>query len=166
MNDELLAMIKESYDQSNKAQNHFLAEIKIRYINRTPQSKRLKITCSEDAEKLFRGVWSGSMDHVEEFMLLCLNRANMVLGWSLIGRGGISGCVADPKIIFQTALKANASSIICGHNHPSGNLKPSESDIRLTRKLKDAGKLMDMDVLDHLILSGENYYSFADEGKL
>jgi DNA repair protein RadC len=74
--------------------------------------------------------------------------------------------VADPKVIFQVALKANACSMILTHNHPSGNLQPSESDIRLTRKLKDAGLLLDLPVLDHLIVSSEGFYSFADEGLL
>jgi DNA repair protein RadC len=74
--------------------------------------------------------------------------------------------VADPKVIFQVALKANACSMILAHNHPSGNLQPSESDIRLTRKLKDAGLMLDLPVLDHLIVSSEGFYSFADEGLL
>ena len=106
------------------------------------------------------------MERVEEFMVLCLNRANRVLGYARISSGGISGTIADPKIIFQVALKSNASSIILAHNHPSGNKQPSEADIRLTRKMKDAGVLLDLPVLDHLILTSEGYHSFADEGLL
>ena len=93
-------------------------------------------------------------------MVLCLNRANKVLGWAKIGQGGISGTVADPKVIFQIALKANASSIILAHNHPS------EADNKLTRKIKNAGELLDLPVLDHIILIDDGYYSFADEGNL
>ena len=76
----------------------------------------------------------------------------------------MSGTVADPKLIFAAALKACASSIILAHNHPSGNLKPSQSDIDLTRKLKDGGKLLEIQMLDHIIVTTEGYYSFADEG--
>ena len=99
-------------------------------------------------------------------MVLLLNRANKTLGWSRISVGGVNGCVADPRIIFQTALKANASSIIVSHNHPSGNCEPSQSDIALTNKLRDAGNFLDIQVLDHVILTSEGYYSFADEGIL
>jgi len=99
-------------------------------------------------------------------MVLCLNRANRILGWAKVSQGGLTGTVADPKLIYQIALKSNASSIIIAFNHPSGNLNPSESDIQLTRKLKEAGLMLDLPVLDHLIISSEGYYSFADEGLL
>ena len=99
-------------------------------------------------------------------MVLCLNRANRVLGWAKINQGGLSGTVSDPKVIFQVALKSNACSLIIAHNHPSGNLRPSEADILLTRKLKEAGLMLDLPVLDHLIVSSEGFYSFADEGLL
>ena len=104
------------------------------------------------------------MDYREEFLVLCLNRANKVLGFSKIGQGGISGTVADPKVIFQVALKANASSIILAHNHPSGNCKPSTNDVELTKKIQSAGKFLDLTVLDHIILSSDSYLSFADTG--
>jgi len=84
----------------------------------------------------------------------------------MISSGGVEGTVADPKVIFQVALKANASSIILAHNHPSGNIEPSEADIRLTRNLKQAGELLKISVLDHLILTSESYYSFADENMI
>lgn len=104
------------------------------------------------------------MDRVEEFVILVLNCANRVLGYARISSGGISGTVADPKVIFQIALKSNGSSLILCHNHPSLNLQPSEADIHLTRKLKEAGLMLDLPVLDHLIVSSEGFYSFADEG--
>ncbi len=95
--------------------------------------------------------------------MLLLSRANKVLGFHKVSEGGLSGTVADPKIIFQTALKANSCSIILGHNHPSGNTAPSEADISLTKKLKNAGEFLDLPVLDHIIVTSESYYSFADE---
>ena len=143
-----------------------LREIEIHYRNKVRSSDMPKVTCSKDASEYFRSVWSSQMDRIEEFWELCLNRANRVLGWAKVSQGGLSGTVADPKVIFQTALKANAASIILTHNHPSGNIKPSESDIRLTKKMKDGGVLLDLPVLDHLILTSEGYYSFADEGLL
>ena len=106
------------------------------------------------------------IEHREYFFILLLNRANKVLGVSTVSMGGMSGTVADPKIIFQTALKVSAASVILCHNHPSGNIKPSESDIRLTQKIKKAGSFLDLPCLDHIILTEDSYFSFADEGML
>jgi DNA repair protein RadC len=92
------------------------------------------------------------------------NRANKVLGIFELSTGGVSGTVADPKLIFAAALKVAASGLILSHNHPSGNLQPSQADIDLTRKIKEAGKLLEIQLLDHIILTTEGYYSFADEG--
>lgn len=125
-----------------------------------------KVCGSREVEEQLRLIWSPHMDRIEEFLVLCLNRANRILGWAKISQGGLSGTVADPKVIFQVALKSNACSIILAHNHPSGNIQPSEADIQLTRKLRDAGVLLDLPVLDHLIITSEGYYSFADEGLL
>jgi len=125
-----------------------------------------KITCSSDAVEVLRSIWSDQIEYREEFVILCLNRANKVLGYSKISSGGTSGTVADPKIIFQIALKSNASSIILSHNHPSGNTKPSDSDMKLTQKLQKAGLLLDLQVLDHIVLTEESFFSFADEGFL
>jgi DNA repair protein RadC len=97
---------------------------------------------------------------------MLLNRSNRVLGISCISKGGISGTVVDVKIILQTALKANASGLIISHNHPSGNLTASSEDIKITVKLKNACKLLDLSLLDHLIITDEGYLSFADEGML
>jgi DNA repair protein RadC len=143
-----------------------LAEIEIFYRNKVRLSDMEKVAGSRDVFDVLQRVWSDRIDHVEEFMVLCLNRANRVLGWAKISQGGLSGTVADPKLIFQVALKSNACSLILAHNHPSGNLQPSEADIHLTRKLKDAGLMLDLPILDHLIVSSEGYYSFADEGLL
>ena len=123
-----------------------------------------KVGSSEDGYRYLKSIWSPQIDRLEEFAILCLNRANKVLGYAKISQGGLAGTVADPKVIFQVALKANASSIILAHNHPSGSTKPSQNDIDLTKKLKNAGQFLDLAVLDHIILSSEGYYSFADEG--
>lgn len=100
----------------------------------------------------------------ENFCVLLLNRANKVLKVIKISDGGITGTVVDPRKVFKVALDNNATSIILGHNHPSGYLKPSDSDIQLTKKLKQAGEMLDLHVLDHIIVGDGNYYSFADEG--
>lgn len=102
----------------------------------------------------------------EEFWILLLSRNNKVIARELISKGGLSGTVADPKIIFNVALLHQASSIILAHNHPSGNLKPSQQDIDLTRKLYQAGKILDINVFDHLIITDDGFLSFADEGLL
>ena len=95
---------------------------------------------------------------------MLLNRANKVIGIYEVSSGGMSGTVADPKLIFSAALKSCATSMVLSHNHPSGNLKPSNADLRLTSKIKAGGELLDIDVLDHIILTSEGYFSFADEG--
>jgi DNA repair protein RadC len=102
----------------------------------------------------------------EEFWVLLLNRANRLIRKHRISEGGVSGTVADPKVIFKTALDHLASGIIVAHNHPSGNRTASQSDIDLTRKLKEAGKFLEIQLLDHLIVCGPKYFSFADEGML
>ena len=98
--------------------------------------------------------------------MLLLNRANRLLKKKRISEGGVSGTVADPKIIYKLALEELASGIIVVHNHPSGNLTASQSDITLTKKLKEAGKVLEIQLLDHLIVANQKYYSFADDGIL
>lgn len=102
----------------------------------------------------------------EEFYIVILNRANKVKSIELISKGGVSGTVVDGKIVFKKALEQIASAIILCHNHPSGNLKPSQSDIDLTKRMKSFGAMIDLPVLDHLIITDLGYYSFADEGLL
>jgi DNA repair protein RadC len=125
-------------------------------------TERPKINGSKDAYELVKGDLM-DLPH-EEFWVIMLNRANRLLKKHQISLGGVHGTVADPKIIFKTALESLASGIIVAHNHPSGNLTPSQQDIDLTKKLKEAGKLLEIQLLDHLIIAGKNYYSFADEG--
>jgi len=121
-----------------------------------------KISSSQDAFNLLQGDLM-DLPH-EEFWVLLLNRMNKVVKMKRISEGGVSGTVADPKIIYKLALENLATGVIVAHNHPSGNLKPSQSDIDLTRKLKEAGKFLEVQLLDHLIIANRNYFSFADEG--
>ncbi len=102
----------------------------------------------------------------EEFWILLLNRANKITSRHLVSKGGQAGTIADPKIIFNIALENHAASIILAHNHPSGNLKPSQADLELTQKLRSAGQFLDIPVLDHLIITDQGFLSFADEGIL
>ena len=124
----------------------------------------LKITQAQDIYKYLLPIYS-DLDH-EEFWIVLLNRANHVLSKHLVSRGGRTGTIADPKIIFKVALEHNAASLILSHNHPSGQLKPSEADISITKKLVEAGKLLELMILDHLIVTNTGYYSFADEGRI
>jgi len=102
----------------------------------------------------------------EEFWVIYLNKANKILSVESVSKGGVAGTVADVRIIFKKAIELLASSIILAHNHPSGNLRPSNADIDLTRKMRDTGKVMEIEVLDHIIVSENGYYSFSDEGML
>lgn len=102
----------------------------------------------------------------EAFWIILLNRANRVIKKHQISQGGVTGTVADPKLIFKVAVEELACGIILAHNHPSGNLTASQADIDLTKKLKESGKLLDIQILDHIIIAGKKYFSFADEGLL
>lgn len=123
-----------------------------------------KIMGSSDVYRFFRPILSDL--HHEEFHVLLLTRSNGIIGSERISVGGISGTVVDGKIIFKKAMDRNASSIIMIHNHPSGNIKPSEQDVRLTKRLREFGNLIDLPVLDHLIFTDNGYFSFSDEGQL
>jgi len=125
---------------------------------------RKKVSCSRDVYAFFKPLLQDST--YEEFWILLLNRGNKILRSICISQGGLSGTVADPKKIFKSALELYAASVVLCHNHPSGNIKPSESDIRLTQKLKKAGAFLDLPVIDHIIIGENNYFSFADEGLL
>lgn len=126
---------------------------------------RKQVRSPGDAYRIFLQVFP-SLEHREYFFVLCLTRSNSALGYSMISMGGINGTIADIRLIFQVAIKSNASGIIVAHNHPSGNLNPSQSDIQLTKRIKEAGNLLDIVLLDHLIISETKYYSFADSETL
>jgi DNA repair protein RadC len=128
----------------------------------TGLEERPKIGGSGDAFQLLRADFQ-DIPH-EAFWIILLNRANRVIKKYHVSQGGVTGTVADPKIIFKAALEELASGIILAHNHPSGNLTASQADIDLTKKLVAGGRLLEIQVLDHLILAGQKYFSFADEG--
>jgi DNA repair protein RadC len=144
-----------------------IAEVDLVYKSKVKAIDRHSITSSSDAYKVFLSCWeSDKLELVEQFKVLFMNRANQVLGVYHLSTGGITGTVADPRLIFTAALKLNTCAVILAHNHPSGSLRPSQADEDLTAKIKGAGNFLDIKVLDHLIIHSEGYYSFADEGLL
>lgn len=130
-----------------------------------PKKTGVKINSSKDTFDYILPLWNG-VDHYESFYCILLNRANNAIGFFEVGKGGITATVADIKIILQSVIIANATALIIVHNHPSGNLTPSELDIRLTRQVKEAATLIGSDLIDHLIISSNGYFSFADESIL
>jgi len=144
-----------------------ISQIELSYKTGKAFTEFPKVSCSQDCVDAFRESWdAGKIEFVEQFKILLLNRANRVLGIYELSTGGIAGTVADPKLVFSAALLACASGIILAHNHPSGNLEPSAADKALTKKMKEAGRLLDIEVLDHVILTAEGFYSFADSGEI
>jgi len=141
-----------------------VAEIEISYKQNGLTSNRPKVTKGEEVYNILLSHWDETkLDLLEQSKILLLNRANRVLGICEMSSGGIAGTVVDPRLIFVTALKANACAIILAHNHPSGNLTPSIEDKKMTNRLMDAGKLLDIEVLDHIIITSGGYYSFAEQ---
>ena len=140
-----------------------IAEVEISYSHKVKVSEQVKVGSSNDCYNHVLPLWK-DIDYRESFAVLLLSRSNRVLGLRWISSGGISGTAVDVKLIFQAALKANASGIIAIHNHPSGNLSASDADIKITRKIKEAGIILDISLLDHVIITSEGYYSMADEG--
>ena len=122
----------------------------------------VQIKCSKDVADIFQPILSDLLH--EEFWILFLNRSNRVINRMKLSQGGISGTVTDVRLVMKKAIETLASGIIVCHNHPSGNLNPSESDSKITQKIKEAGSLLDIQLLDHLIISDKDYYSFADNG--
>lgn len=144
-----------------------IAEIEISYKTNVKASERTKVLSSKDAYNVLKSVINpNTIELHESFYLLVLNRNNHVLGWVKTSQGGIAGTVVDIRHIFSIALKANASGIIIAHNHPSGNINPSPEDLKITQRIKEAGKLLEISLLDHLIITDESFYSFGDEGQL
>ncbi|MCX2431114.1 JAB domain-containing protein [Pedobacter sp. GR22-10] len=148
-----------------ETQNYKVAEVQVSYKPDYNISERPKITSSQQTYCLLKQQWDmGKIAFLEEFKVILLNRSNHVLGIVEISMGGVSGTYVDPKVVFAVALKGNASGIILTHNHPSGSIRPSEADIKLTKRLVECGKLLDINVWDHIVLSENSYYSFADDG--
>ncbi|MBS1585509.1 MAG: JAB domain-containing protein [Bacteroidetes bacterium] len=147
------------------AELYEIAEVELIYRKQSTAYDNYIITEDTAANEILRKAWDETkIDMVEEFKILLLRQNNSVIGVSHIARGGISSCIADPRVIFMTALKANACQIILAHNHPSGNLKPSQADLDLTDKLVEGGRLLDIKVLDHLIMTSNGYTSMFHGG--
>jgi DNA repair protein RadC len=142
-----------------------VAEIKVSYS--TTSTPKIKITTVNKAFEVLLSLWDlDTIELQEEFKILLLNRANEVLGIYPLSKGGITGTVVDSRLIFAVALKCNATGILLCHNHPSGNLKPSDNDITLTKSIKKCADFLDITLIDHLIITKNGFYSFSNEGKL
>jgi len=146
-------------------QNTRVAEVMLTYKTTVKASERPHVNTSLEVHRVLESNWNYEIiEFIEEFKIILLNRNNSVIGLVPILVGGTAGTVADPKVIFVSALKCNAASIILAHNHPSGNLKASHADVELTKKLMNAGLFLDLPILDHIILTKDGFLSFADEG--
>lgn len=140
-------------------------ELQIIYRRISPH--RVAVRQASDALSFCRTfVYPDGVEYAETFNALFLDKANKIFCWKNIGVGGLSGTVADVRLVMQSALLAHCTSIIIVHNHPSGNIQPSEADRSLTKKFSEAGKFLEIAVLDHLVITSDSYYSFADEGLL
>jgi DNA repair protein RadC len=146
-----------------------VAELKVSYYPETGWEEQPVITSSKDAyDFLYTFFPKETIALQEHFIVAYLNRANKVIGVYHASKGGVSGTIADPRLILGTGLKIVASGILLAHNHPSGNIQPSASDIELTRKIKEGSQLMDITLHDHIIVTPikDRYYGFADEGRI
>ena len=142
---------------------HIISEIQLKYS--PTKSIGTKISNSSDAYNCFKALWDmDTIELQEEFKILLLNRSNEILGIHTLSKGGMTGTLVDTRLLFAVVIKSAACSFIMAHNHPSGNLNPSEPDKRLFRKISQAAEFLDIQVLDNLIISKEGYYSFTDEG--
>ena len=144
-------------------------EIKLSYSRKGNCERSISSSSSSslDAVDVFRAHFDADqMDYRESFFALYLDQANKVLGIKKISECGISSTLVDVRIIMQAALLCNASGIIVSHNHPSGNLKPSSADIKMTSKIKDAAKTLDIALLDHVVLTSDSHFSFADNAMI
>jgi DNA repair protein RadC len=140
-----------------------IAEIQVSY--NTNSRVKQKITSSCSAYEILKANWNeGRLELQEEFKVLLLNRANDVLGIYNMSMGSVSGTVVDVRLLFAVALKCNASGILISHNHPSGNLTPSEADKEITKKIKQASEIFDIKLIDHIIVTNLGYFSFLDNG--
>jgi DNA repair protein RadC len=171
--------IKEGYDvflktskiitmsKERSLNGHAIPQIELQYNIKAKVSSLPIINNSWDAYGIFIATWAKEkIQFVEQFKVMLLNRSNRVLGICTISTGSVVSTIADPKLIFALALKANACAIIIAHNHPSESLIPSDNDKTLTTKIKQAGNILELKLMDHLIVTNEEYYSFADEGML
>ena len=146
----------KSYKQS-------MPEITLRF--KSGELKKSKITSSTEAYQLLLEMYdSDTLEYTESFIVIYLYRANNSIGWQKLSSGGTTGTIIDVKVLMTTALKCNAHGVILSHNHPSGNLRPSDMDLAVTKKLVKAGEFLEIKILDHIIVTASGYYSFQDEG--
>jgi DNA repair protein RadC len=153
----------------NAIDSSIVSEVELIYRTNIKPSERIKIEDSKKVYSVLKTVYDyNTIEHKESFYAMYLNRANKLLAVILISEGGTSACLVDVKIILQAALRVNASAIILSHNHPSGQLIASSADIQITNRVKEAAKLLDMQVIEHIIVTPEEdkYYSFADNGQI
>ena len=151
----------------NLSELNMVPEVELVYKNKVKPSERPLVKSAKECYELLRLTWDeNKIEFVEQFKVVLMNRAQRVLGIYELSTGGVTGTVADPKLVFTAALKANACNIILSHNHPYGNLKPSRADEELTKKIKEAAGYFDIKIVDHIIVSEDGFYSFADDGIL
>lgn len=144
-----------------------VAEIAIKYNNKVKPSERPQIKSSSEAYELLLATWNkDTIEYLEEAKLILLNTRSRVLGISNLSMGGINGTIVDVRIVYALALKAGANAIILAHNHPSGELLASRLDRQLTDRLVEAGKILNISFQDHLIITNNGYFSFAEDGLL
>ena len=144
-----------------------VAEVELSYKNNVPYNERGKIQGADDAYRVLLNTHDdNTIDYTESFRVVYLNQCNQVLGVKTISTGGLTNSLVDVRTIMQGALLTNAVAIILGHNHPSGNAKPSDADVKITTQIAKAGKMLDIRVLDHIIYTRENFYSFNNEGRI
>ena len=142
-------------------------KLSVKFSSKIKQSELKKITCSNDAYHIIKNCFDEDTFFMQEqFIVLMLNNSNKVVGFYPLSSGGLTSTVVDVRLIFATAIKTLATAIIIAHNHPSGQTNPSGSDKHITEKIKKAGEVLDIKLLDHLIITDETYYSFADESIL
>ena len=144
-----------------------LSQVKLVYHTKIKASERITVVCSSDVYKVLLNIYdTDTIEYKEYFKLILLNKANKILGTHNLSEGGLDGTYADVRQILQIALLSNAASIIVSHNHPSGNTEPSINDKKLTNVIQQACKYMNIQLLDHMIVTPESYFSFADNGLL
>ncbi|MDM1093702.1 JAB domain-containing protein [Myroides odoratimimus] len=155
--------------ESTVLNNNWLvaSEIELIYKSKVKASERPRIESSHSAFEIALKAWDeNKIELLEQFKVLMLSNNNKVLGVLEISSGGITGTVVDIRLIFAALLKSKSTAMILVHNHPSGKLQPSDADKQITQKIKQASQILDITLLDHLIITSESYYSFADEGVL
>ncbi len=144
-----------------------LAEVRAVYKSRIRPQERPKIAEPTDVVRYLRAIWNqNTMELLEESVVLCLNGSHQAIGWVKVSSGGLNATTIDPKVVFTLALQTASSAIILAHNHPSGSLQPSTSDMALTNRIKSIGEILSIPLLDHIILTREDHFSFKQSGLL